>query len=55
MEFNTNLFPRRDVFVAANQNQIAVLLTTVSFSVSRAYEMACIRVKLQEPEFELSR
>ena len=45
----------RDVFVAANhlQNQIAVVLTSVSFSVSRANEMAYIRVKLQEPEFEL--
>ena len=45
----------RDVFVAANhfQNQIVVVLTSVSFSVSRANEMACIRVKLQEPEFEL--
>ena len=39
------------MFVAANhlQNQIAVVLTSVSFSVSRANEMAYIRVKLQEP------
>ena len=37
------------MFVAANhlQNQIAVVLTSVSFSVSRANEMAYIRVKLQ--------
>ena len=53
---------KRDLFVAVNQNQIAVFtvaLTSVSFSVFTLIQQEesmewLIRVELQEPEFELS-